>query len=258
MAFDEELNVARAAAREAGAVALEYQKRGVEPETKADASPVTIADKESEKLISTMLREAFPEDGQLGEEGASLEGKSGRRWIIDPIDGTRDFVRGNPLWGVLIGLEDRGTVVAGVAHFPGMGQSYWASRNGGAFRNGERIRESNKKSPDESVLMMNGMSLMKGTELGDFLMPRLAAWMQEFWAVRSLGGSIDSCLVASGQAEVWVEPKVAPWDLAPHKIILEESGARFFSMKGESTIYGGNAIGCSSGMESAVRAFLGI
>lgn len=256
MAFEEELNVARAAAREAGGVALEYQRRGVSPETKADASPVTIADKESEQLISTMLHEAFPDDGQLGEEGASRESKSGRRWIIDPIDGTRDFVRGNPLWGVLIGLEDKGEVVTGVAHFPGMNLTYWASKGGGSHRNGERIHASNKSLPEESVLLMNGMSLMKGTELGERMMPKLVSWMQEFWAVRSLGGSLDAGMVASGQAEVWIEPKVAPWDLAAHKIILEEAGARFFALNGESTIYGGNAIGCTAGIEKAVRNFL--
>ena len=139
MAYEVELRVARQAALAAGESALQHQRRGVTAESKADASPVTIADKESEKLIATALTQAFPDDGLLGEEGASATGHSGRRWIIDPIDGTRDFLRGNPLWGVLIGLEDRGEVVAGVAHFPGMSRTYWASRGGGAFHNGERI-----------------------------------------------------------------------------------------------------------------------
>lgn len=255
MAFEEELKIARAAAREAGAVALEYQRQGVTPETKADASPVTIADKESERLISTMLREAFPDDGQLGEEGSNAEGKSGRRWIIDPIDGTREFVRNSPIWCVLIGLEDHGEVVAGVVHFPALEETYWASRGGGAFRNGEKIQVSTRSRSDESVLLVNGLALMKGTELGDFLMPRLSDWMQQFWAVRSLGGSFDACLLASGRAEVWIEPKVAAWDLAAHKIILEEAGARFFNSKGESNIYGGNAIACVPGIEADIRKF---
>jgi fructose-1,6-bisphosphatase/inositol monophosphatase family enzyme len=106
--------------------------------------------------------------------------------------------------------------------------------------------------------MMNGLSLMRGTLLGDRIMPGLADWMQSFWAVRSLGGSLDACMVASGQAEVWIEPKVAAWDLAPHKIILEESGARFFNLDGGSSIRGGNAIGCTPGIEAAVREFLSI
>lgn len=256
MAYEEELNVARAAAREAGNVALEYQRQGVTPEAKSDDSPVTIADRESEKLITTMLAEAFPKDGLLGEEGSQMESKGGRRWIIDPIDGTRDFVRGNPLWGVLIGLEEVGEVVAGVAHFPAMGRTYWASKGGGAFRDGKKIRISEKKMPVESVLLMNGLSLMRGTPMGDRIMPRLSSWMQDFWAVRSLGGSLDACMVASGEAEIWIEPKVAPWDLAAHKIILEESGASFFALDGTATIYGGNAIACVPALEAVVREFL--
>lgn len=258
MNYENELAVARAVAREAGSVAMEYGKAGVQPEEKSDASPVTIADKESERLISIALTEAFPDDGLLGEEGANRQGTSGRRWIIDPIDGTRDFVRGNPLWCVLIGLEDGDEAVAGVAHFPALSRTYWASRGSGAYFNGERIRCSQKSRPEESVLMMNGMSLLRGTALGDRIMPRLADWMQRFWAVRSLGGSLDACMVASGQAEVWIEPKVAAWDLAPHKVILEEAGARFLNLDGGSSIRGGNAIGCTPGIEAAVREFLGM
>lgn len=255
MAYEEELKIARAAAREAGAVALEYQRQGVSPETKSDASPVTIADKESERLITSMLQDAFPDDGQLGEEGSDVPGISGRRWIVDPIDGTREFVRNSHLWCILIGLEDQGEVVAGVAHFPALDETYWASRGNGAFRNGERIHASSRSRPDESMMLVNGLALMKGTELGEYLMPRLSDWMQNFWAVRSLGGSFDACLLASGRAEVWIEPKVAPWDLAAHKIILEESGCSFFNSRGKSDIYGGNAIACVPGIEGEIRKF---
>jgi len=256
MAYEEELNIARAAAREAGTVALEYQRKGVTPEAKSDDSPVTIADRESERLISAMLTEAFPKDGLLGEEGAHAEAQSGRRWIIDPIDGTRDFVRGNPLWGVLIGLEEAGEVVVGVAHFPALGRTYWASQGEGAYRDGKKIKISEKKLAAESVLLVNGLSLMKGTPLGDRMMPRLASWMQDFWAVRSLGGSLDACMVADGEAEIWIEPKVAPWDLAAHKIILEEAGAAYFALDGTPTIYGGNAVACVPALEGVVREFL--
>ncbi len=258
MSYQEELTVARAAAREAGQVALEYQRRGVTPENKSDESPVTIADRESEKLIATMLREAFPADGLLGEEGSSEESQSGRRWIIDPIDGTRDFVRGNPLWCVLIGLEEGGHSVAGVVHFPVLGRTYYATRGGGAFRDGSPIRVSAKSQPGESVLMPNGLSLLAARPLGRRLHDGLMDWMQSFWAVRSLGGSLDACMVASGEAEVWIEPKVAPWDLAAHQVILEEAGARFFSSQGTSTIYGGDAVACVPGLEDEVRRFLGI
>lgn len=128
MAFETELEVARKAADVAATLALSYQKKGVQAEVKPDASPVTVADKECEKLIARVLEEAFPDDGILGEEGSRKESKSGRRWIIDPIDGTRDFLRGNPLWSVLIALEDGGETMAGVVHLPILGQTCWGSR----------------------------------------------------------------------------------------------------------------------------------
>ena len=116
MPFEKELAVARRVARESGELAMRLQAQGVEAEEKADLSPVTIADKECEKLISRLLLEAFPDDGLLGEEGANRESANGRKWIIDPIDGTRDFVRGTPVWSVLIGLEVDGVVETGVCH----------------------------------------------------------------------------------------------------------------------------------------------
>src|SRR5580704_18597926 len=106
MNFGLEIEAASAAAKRAGEVALSYQAQGVNAETKPDDSPVTAADRECERVIAQMLNEKFPDDGILGEEGARKEARSGRRWIVDPIDGTRDFLRGNPLWGVLIALED--------------------------------------------------------------------------------------------------------------------------------------------------------
>ncbi|MDX2180128.1 MAG: inositol monophosphatase [Bryobacteraceae bacterium] len=258
MDYRDELNAARAAAREAGRLAMEYRSRGVSPESKSDDSPVTIADKESEKLIASMLGHLFPDDGVLGEEGASGAGSSGRKWIIDPIDGTRDFVRGNPLWCNLIGLEDRGEVVVGVAHFPALGRTYWATKSGGAFRDGERLAPSSKTTFGESVLLINGCANIQGSLLGERLGGDLASHFAKFWAVRSLGGSLDACMVASGEAEVWLEPKVAAWDLAPHKLILEESGARFLNLDGGSSIYGGNSVGCAPGVEQAVRDWLKI
>jgi histidinol phosphatase-like enzyme (inositol monophosphatase family) len=252
MSYERELNLAREAATRAGASSLDYQRRGVTPEMKADDSPVTIADKEAEKLIVGLIAEAFPQDGILGEEGASREGTSGRRWIVDPIDGTRDFIRGNPLWGVLIGMEDAGDVVAGVAYFPGLERMSWASRGDGAYTDGRRLQASARTNISESVLLANGLQFFHGRpiEHGFF------EWMSKFFSVRSLGGSLDATWVAEGLAEVWIEPKVAPWDLAAHKIILEEAGAKFFNFDGGSSIHGGNAVGCAPGVEAAVRAFL--
>src|SRR5579862_3495042 len=142
MTLEKELEVARGAAAKSAEVALRHQAKGIRAETKPDNSPVTIADKESEKLIVGAIENAFPDDGILGEEGARKESKSGRRWIIDPIDGTRDFVRGNPLWCVLIGLEKDGEVQAGVVHLPLMENTCWGSRGEGSYHNDIRLRVS--------------------------------------------------------------------------------------------------------------------
>ncbi len=131
------------AAKKAAELALRYQPNIV-AETKPDKSPVTQADRECERMIAGILSEAFPDDGILGEEGARAESRSGRRWIIDPIDGTRDYVRGNPLWANLIALEADGDVVAGVVNLPVLGKLYTASRGGGAFCDGARIHASGK------------------------------------------------------------------------------------------------------------------
>jgi len=250
MLFEREIGVARQAATRSAELALRHQAAGIRAETKPDASPVTAADRECERLISSALEEAFPEDGLLGEEGAHKESKSGRRWIIDPIDGTRDFVRGNPLWSVLIGLEEQGEVVAGVTHLPLLGATYWAARGGGAFRNGQQIRVSAVSDPAGAVLSMNSLGRVAH-------MPRLIQTMGRFWAVRSLGGAPDAMMLAAGQMDAWIEPQVSPWDLAAPQVILEEAGAVFFDFRGLRTIYGGNAIACVPGLEKDLRAVCG-
>src|ERR1700761_1644079 len=140
MAFEREIELAKLVAQEAGALALNYQRKGVTAESKADESPVTAADRACEKLIVEQISREFPEDGVIGEEGANRESRSGRRWIIDPIDGTRDFVRGIPLWCVLIGLEQDGEVVVGVAHSPRQNLLLWASKGQGAWENDTRLQ----------------------------------------------------------------------------------------------------------------------
>jgi histidinol-phosphatase len=249
--WSKELELASHAARKAAELALQYQPNIV-AEIKSDQSPVTEADRECERMIARLLHEAFPEDGILGEEGARAESRSGRRWIIDPIDGTRDYVRGNPLWANLIALEAGDQVVVGVVNLPMLGKFYTASRGGGAYRNGSVIHASSKTSVDESVLCVNGYDkVAKSPFYG-----RLLDWMTQFWAVRGLGGAADAMMVASGQAEIWIEPGASPWDFAPLKVIIEEAGGCYLNVDGGSSIYAGNGIGCAPGLEQEVRHFL--
>ena len=252
MQFEKELSFLRSVAMHAGELALGYQRRGVTAENKADLSPVTIADRECEKLIASRIAEAFPGDGLLGEEGVNESAANGRKWIIDPIDGTRDFLRGLPLWAVLIGLEIDGEVVAGVAHMPARGETYHAHRGRGAYLNDVRIHASHADSAASALLCVNGFNNLKGLPFAS----RMMDWMSGFWAVRSMGGCVDAMMVARGQAEVWIEPHAQPWDLAPLKVILEEAGARFLNLDGGSSIYGGDCVACAPGLESEVRALM--
>ncbi len=251
MPWERELDLAARIAARAGEHALRLQK-GIGAEEKPDHSPVTRADKECERLIATALAETFPEDGILGEEGASAPSVSGRRWIVDPIDGTRDYLRGNPLWGPMIALEAEGAVVAGHVRFPALGASYWASRAGGAFRDGEPLHVSSKTSAADSVLCINQFNKLDPARFSG----RILEWMSRFWAVRGLGGTPDAMMVASGQAELWIEPAASPWDFAVPKIVVEESGGLFRNFDGGSSIYAGNGIALTPGLAPELAAFL--
>jgi histidinol-phosphatase len=253
MNYERELNFAVRLATAAGENALRLRAAGISAETKPDASPVTLADRENERLIREAIEREFPADAILGEEGSSRSGSSGRRWVIDPIDGTRDFVRGNRFWCVLLALEENGESVVGVAHFPALGETYRAARAGGSYLGTERLRASTATSLDACVFSPNGLHLKAARPH----LPRVMDLMQRCWAVRSYGGALDACLVASGKAEIWFEPKVEVWDLAALKLILLEAGCEFFALDGTSRVDRGNAIACAPGVCAQVREALG-
>jgi len=247
-----DLDIGRAIAKRAGVMALQYWKSGVAVDTKSDASPVTVADRECERFIAASLEEFFPDDGLLGEEGSSKDSRNGRRWIIDPIDGTRDFVRGNPAWAVLLALEEAGEVVAGVSYLPAMDEMFTAAHNLGSYCNDARIYASAISDASQAVLCVNGFNSIQRYGFSSRLIP----WMEQFWAVRSMGGCLDAMMIARGQAELWIEISGKAWDFAPLKIIAEEAGAKYFNFDGGSSIYGGNCILCAPGLESMARRFV--
>ena len=254
MPFEKELAVARSVARQSGELAMRIQAKGVRHETKADLSPVTIADKECEKLIARLLLEAFPDDGLLGEEGASKPSANGRKWIVDPIDGTRDFVRGNPLWSVLIGLEVDGVVETGVCHLAPRDEMFFATRGHGAFRDDARIGISNITTVSEASLCINGLNGMSKRSFA----PGLMDWMSRFWCVRSMGGCLDAMMLAAGQTDFWIENVAQAWDLAPLKVIMEEAGAVFRNFDGGASIYGGNCLAFVPALEPEAVALMNI
>ncbi len=252
MTWEKELEAAKTLAARAGEAALAHRRKGLKAESKLDLSPVTAADRECERLISRMLDETFPEDGLIGEEGALKKSGSGRRWIIDPIDGTRDYLRGIPTWGVLIALEDGDGPAVGVCHLAEQGEMYYAARNAGAWCNGRRIQVSAIHEPGQALICVNGFNEALRLPFAG----RLLDWISAFWAVRSLGGCQDAMLLASGRAEAWIEPSAKEWDLAPLKVIIEEAGGVFFNFDGRNSIYGGNCAACVPALEAELRRFV--
>jgi fructose-1,6-bisphosphatase/inositol monophosphatase family enzyme len=170
------------------------------------------------------------------------------------VDGTRDFVRGNPAWAVLIGFEAEGQVQAGFAYLPAMNDLFHAARGAGAFCNDAPVHVSGIADPGHAVLCLNGFNAIQTYSFT----PRLFDWMHQFWAVRSMGGCLDAVMVARGQADLWIEPIAAPWDLAPLKVIAEEAGGRFFNFDGGATIYGGNCVIATPGLEREARRLVGL
>jgi histidinol-phosphatase len=253
MAWEREIEVCREVARRAGELALRHAATGVVREDKADDSPVTIADRECERLIVSELRAAFPGDGFLGEEGASDAGRTGRRWIVDPIDGTRDFLRGLGTWSNLIGLEVEGEIVLGTCNLAAQGELYWAVRGQGAFVNERRVRVSTIDRRDRAIACLTGFNNVAASPFAGRILDHLAG----YWAVRSMGGCQDAVMVVSGRAEAWFELAAEPWDLAPLKVLAEEAGARFFNFDGGRSIHGGNAVVCAPFLEEELRAFVG-
>jgi histidinol-phosphatase len=251
MEWQHEIEVCRAVARRAGELALAHATRGVESSDKDDLSPVTVADRECERLIVDSLGAAFPEDGFLGEEGALEQGRSGRRWIVDPIDGTRDYVRGLPSWSNLIGLEVDGEVVLGTCFLPAQDALYWAVRGQGAFCGDRPIRVSTIDRRERAVACLTVDGLARPQ-----LTAGLLAHLGGYWAVRGMGGCQDAVHVCSGHAEVWFELSGKPWDLAPFIVLGEEAGARFFNFDGGRSLRAGNAVLCVPALEREVRELL--
>jgi histidinol-phosphatase len=221
------------AARRAGQVALRYFDAGLEVEWKSDHSPVTAADRETEQLLRTTLEAAFPADGFLGEEYGELPGTSGFRWVLDPIDGTRSFVRRIPLWATLVGLEYRDEQIAGVVEVPALGHTYRALCGDGAYRNAHRIRVSDVSDLADAMVFYSGLSLFRtaGRQEGFLELSRRTQRQRGF------GDFYGHVLVAQGSGELMVEDGVHAWDVAATKPIVEEAGGRFSDWGGTPTIH---------------------
>ncbi len=240
------------AAQEAGKLALGYFDQPIDVEWKHNQTPVTIADREAERLLRTSLLGKFPDDGFLGEESGETPGTSGFRWIIDPIDGTRSFVRGIPLWGTLIGLEYQGEQIAGVTYIPALKQLFRALRGDGAYRDDRRIRVSDVAELEESQVFYSGLRwFIKGGCKEAFL--DLVGRTQR---QRGFGDFYGFMLVAQGSGEIMVEYGVSPWDVAGVKPIIEEAGGTFTDWDGTATIHRPDVLASNGRMHQEALSLL--
>jgi histidinol phosphatase-like enzyme (inositol monophosphatase family) len=236
--LEELLDFAVRLARAAGELTLGHFRQTFTPDRKADGSFVTAADREAERFIRARVEERFPHDSVLGEEEGARPGASGRRWIIDPIDGTYSFVHGVPLYGVLVALEVEAEVVLGVVNLPALGELICAARGHGCFWNDARARVSAVSSLGDGLLLSTDFGTCEQYGFGEAAR-RLE---REAGARRTWGDCYGHVLVATGRAEVMLDPVMNVWDCAPLLPILEEAGGTFTDWSGQRTIHGGNAI----------------
>lgn len=239
-------------AHRAGRRTLGHFDAGVEVERKADETPVTVADREAETLLRDAIGARWPEHGVLGEEFGEADAGATWRWVVDPIDGTKSFVRGIPLYGVLIGLQRDGEVVVGVAHFPALGETVAAARGEGCHRNGRRCYVSDVRELREAVVSCTDVANFDPVGKG-------AAWERIVRASGYRVGLPDAyghALVATGRVEVMLDPLMNPWDCGPFPVLLAEAGGRFGDWRGFETIDGGEALSCNGALLAEVLRLL--
>jgi len=242
--LSERLELARSAAREAGKLTLEYfQRADLAVERKADQSPVTAADRGAEQLLRDRIAAAFPDDAILGEELPDRRGTSGYRWILDPIDGTKSFIHGVPLYGTLVGLEHGLQSVLGVIQIPPLDECVYAAAGQGAWH----VRGGGLPAPARvSQTQRLADSLFCTSEVANFLRRGAADVYDRLQAAAGLSRTWGDCygylLVATGRAEVMVDPIMNVWDAAAVQPILLEAGGTFTDWQGTPTIHSGDGI----------------
>lgn len=202
-------------------------------ELKGDGSEVTVADRAAEEFIRGTIADRFPNHGVFGEEGARIEGGSAYRWIIDPIDGTRSFASGVPLYGILLALEHEGTPVLGCASFPELGETLVGATGAGCWRNGMRARVSDCETMADARVVTSGLEYWRdwATPAGKVGFEKL---VENSRFARTWGDCFGYVLVATGRAEILADPACgAYWDYAPMLPIIEEAGGRYTSLIGK-------------------------
>jgi histidinol-phosphatase len=244
--MNDDLRLALSLADAADAITMHYfQSATLNVRTKSDRTPVSEADEAAERAIREQLERERPDDGILGEE-FGVQAGNGRRWIIDPIDATKNYVRGIPVFATLIALEGE----VGVISAPALGRRWWASRGDGAFCNGAAIHVSAIDEINDALLCYDDISGFERFGLGK---PFLSL-MRRCVRTRAFGDFWSHMLVAEGAAEIAIEPEVAHWDMAAVQVIVEEAGGRFTNLSGERRADGGSGVSTNGLVHDAVLA----
>ena len=239
-------------ARVAGDVALGYFRHAIAVETKADGSPVTAADRDAERVAREWIEARFPADGVLGEELGVLRPEARRRWILDPIDGTKSFVRGVPLWGTLVAVAEGDVVLAGAAYFPPVGELVCAAPGEGAWWNGARCAVSGQSSLGAATILTTDDRFPERPHRR----AAFAALAARASVSRSWGDCYGYLLVATGRAEAMVDDIVSSWDAAALQPIITEAGGVFTSWANHPTPFGGDAIATNAALAGEIREML--
>ncbi|MEC3996878.1 histidinol-phosphatase [Actinacidiphila sp. DG2A-62] len=260
--YNDDLRLAHVLADAADAATMErFRALDLKVETKPDLTPVTEADKAAEELIRGHLARARPRDAVLGEEFGS-EGGGARRWIVDPIDGTKNYVRGVPVWATLIALAVRGEqgdeVVVGLVSAPALGRRWWAAKDAGAFC-GRSLTSATRL----------GVSRVERVADASFAYSSLTGWEEQgrldgflrlsrdCWRTRGYGDFWPYMMVAEGSVDMCAEPELSLWDMAANDVIVREAGGRFTSLDGEPGPFGANAAASNGLLHEDLLGYLG-
>lgn len=231
--------------REAGELTLRhFRSADLEIDDKSDGTPVTVADRGAERLVRERLGAAFPDDSIRGEEEADHVGSSGRTWIVDPIDGTKAFTHGVPLYSNLLALDDEHGPLLGVINIPALGHTVWAGRGLGCFLDGDPVRVSTRPELRDAWVVTSGLT--------NWPIDLVARVQDAGIHLRTWGDGYGYLMVASGQAEAMIDPQAALWDVAPMPVILAEAGGRFTDTSGAAGADGGSGLASNGAVHEAL------
>lgn len=255
--YDDDLRFAHVLADAADDITTRrFRALDLHVETKPDLTPVSDADKATEDVIRHLLRRSRPRDAVIGEE-TGRTGGGPRCWVIDPIDATKNYIRGVPVWATLIGLMDGDDVVAGVVTAPALGKRWWAADGDGAWTGRSLTKASRMQVSGVTQL---GDASFSFSGLGGWgeadLMPQFLSLTRSVWRTRAFGDFWSHMLVAEGAVDISAEPDVSLWDLAALQVIVQEAGGRFTDLSGVATPNGGSAVCTNGTLHDEVLAML--